>query len=484
MLFNSIGYLLFLPLTVLLYYLTPFRWRWALLLTASYFFYLMWQAWFVVVLMTATIVSFYAARQMGRVAGKRQRFKYMLLTVFVNLGMLVVFKYLGFFSEIVNMIAGTAGSGKPLLPIFSFMLPVGISFYTFQTMGYAIDVYRGVSKPEKHLGIYALFVSFFPLVLAGPIERGRRLIPQLHVEHRFDPDTIASGMRLILWGMFKKVVIADRLSVFVQIIYAEPGYFHGVEIAVGVVLKMMQVYADFSGYTDIAIGSARMMGFKLSPNFNRPFTAQSIADFWSRWHISLTTWLRDYVYFALPFKYKGKVVQWRLNINLLITFILVGFWHGPYWNFIIFGFLHGLFMIMANVTKPFMTDFNRVTGLNNTPVLLRGLNITATFLLVSATGFFFGQQSVGDSFLMIRNLTDFSHTGTSMIELLKNNDFILGILLVIFMLWFEHLLAKRSFAVKFLRKPLVVRFAAYLVMLFFILVFGVFSNQKFFYFQF
>lgn len=484
MLFNSIGYLLFLPLTVILYYLMPFRWRGSLLLAASYLFYLMWRVEFVVVLMVATLVSFYAARQMGRIPIKRDRLKYLLLTVLINLGMLLVFKYLGFFSQLVNMIAGMAGSHQPLLPIFSWMLPVGISFYTFQTMGYAIDVYRGVSKPEKNLAIYALFVSFFPLVLAGPIERGRRLIPQFHVAHQFDPAAITSGMRLILWGLFKKVVIADRLSVFVQIIYAEPGYFHGVEIAVGVVLKLMQVYADFSGYTDIAIGSARVLGFKLSPNFNRPFTAQSIADFWSRWHISLTTWLRDYVYFSLPFKFKGRVVQWRLNLNLLITFILVGFWHGPYWNFIIFGFLHGLFMILANVTKPAMTSFNRITGLNKAPGLLRGLNIAATFLLVTSTGLFFGQQSVGDSLLMIKNLTDFSNTGTSLIELLKNNDLVLGGLLVLFMLWFEYLLAKRSFAMKFLNKPVAVRFAAYLIMLFFILVFGVFSNQKFFYFQF
>lgn len=483
MLFNSIGYLFFLPVIVLLYYFLPFRWRWVILLAASYFFYLLWRVEFVLVLMSATVVSWFAARQMGKLSNKRQRLKYLVLSLVINLGMLVFFKYLGFFTEIANQIAGITGKNCAI-PYFNILLPIGISFYTFQTMGYTIDVYRGVIKPEKNIGIYALFVSFFPLILAGPIERGRRLIPQFRIRHDFDPQMFTSGLRLILWGLFKKIVIADRLSIFVSAIFSEPQYFHGLEIGIGIILKMMQVYADFSGYTDIAIGSARLMGFKLSPNFNRPFSAQSIASFWSRWHISLTTWLRDYVYFSLPFKYHGKTVDWRVNLNLLITFVLVGFWHGPYWNYIIFGFLHGCFMVLANVSKPVMSNLNHISGLDKAPGLLKKLNMAATFILVCSTGFFFGQHPLSDSFLMIGNLTDFSHTGTAILEMLKNNDFILGIVLVIFMLWFEYLVAAKSFASKFMGKSITIRYAAYLFMLFFILVFGVFSNQKFFYFQF
>ncbi len=483
MLFNSIGYLFFLPITVLLYYLIPFRWRWALLLAASYIFYLLWRVEFVLVLMSATCVSWFAALQMGKLPGKKQRLKYLVLSILINLGMLIFFKYLGFFIDIVNQLAGITGRSNTI-PYYGILLPVGISFYTFQTIGYTVDVYRGVIKPERNIGIYALFVSFFPLVLAGPIERGRKLLPQFRIEHAFDPQLFTSGLRLILWGLFKKIVVADRLAIFVQAIYSEPGYFHGVETALGIVMKMMLVYADFSGYTDIAIGSARLMGFKLSPNFNRPFSAGSIAGFWSRWHITLTTWLRDYVYFSLPFKYRGKALQWRLNLNLLITFVLVGFWHGPYWNFIIFGFLHGLFMVLANISKPFMTTFNRVSRLEASPRLLHSLNIAATFLLVSSTGFFFGQHPVSDSLLMMRNLADFSHSGTLLLEIIKNIDLVTGILLAVFMLWFEYLVAVRSFASKFMSKPVTVRFAAYLFMVIFILAFGVFSNQKFFYFQF
>jgi len=483
MLFNSIGYLFFLPVTVLLYYLVPFRRRWVVLLAVSYFFYLIWRVEFVLVLISATLVSYFAARKMGQISQKKKRIKYLVFSLIVNLGMLVFFKYLGFFTGIFNQISVITGSTH-MIPYYGILLPIGISFYTFQTLGYAIDVYRGVIKPEKNIGIYALFVSFFPLVLAGPIERGRRLIPQFHVEHTFDPQLITSGLRLIFWGMFKKLVIADRLSIFVQPVYNEPGNFHGIAIALIVIMKMMQVYADFSGYTDIAIGSARLMGFKLSPNFNRPFSAQSITAFWSRWHISLTSWLRDYVYFSLPFKYHGKPVNWRINLNLFITFILVGFWHGPYWNFIIFGLLHGAFMVLANFSRPFMLNFNRVSGLVKAPGLLKGLNILATFLLVCSTGFFFGQHPVRDSFLMMGNLADLSHSGKSLVLFLTNNDFLMGLVLIIFMIYFEYLIAVKSFASKFMSQPIIIRYVAYLTLLFFLLAFGVFSSQKFFYFQF
>lgn len=484
MLFNSIGYLIFLPITVILYYVLPFRWRWALLLAASYLFYLLWRVEFVLVLITATLVSYFAARKMGQVHPKKKRLKFLVLTICINLGMLIVFKYLGFFTDLVNQVAGISGTNF-LIPSCSVLLPVGISFYTFQTIGYAVDVYRGIIKPEEKPGIYALFVSFFPLVLAGPIERGRRLIPQLHEPHPFDPAMFTGGLRLILWGMFKKIVIADRLSIFVQPVFSNIRDFHGPEIAMAIMLKIMQVYADFSGYTDIAIGSARLLGIKLSPNFNRPFSAQSISQFWSRWHISLTSWLRDYVYFSLSFKYRGKLVNWRMNLNLLIVFVLVGFWHGAYWNFIIFGFLHGSYMILANVSKPFMTAFNRFTGLARTPAFLKFLNIAATFLLVCSTGFFFGPHSLSDSFLMIRNLFDFSQTDKALLlPLLKNGDLILGILLIFFMIWFEYLVAVKSFALKFLRQPIAIRYSAYLFMVIFLLAFGIFSNQKFFYFQF
>jgi D-alanyl-lipoteichoic acid acyltransferase DltB (MBOAT superfamily) len=226
------------------------------------------------------------------------------------------------------------------------------------------------------------------------------------------------------------------------------------------------------------------MGFRLSPNFNRPFSAVSVQAFWSRWHITLTSWLRDYVYFSLPNKFRGKPSQGLLHLNLIITFILVGFWHGPFWGYIIFGLLNGLFMVLANISKPFMLEFTRVSRLEKFPRLLESLNMAATFALICFAGFFFGPQSPGDSLAMLGRFADFSNSGSGLMVLLKFNDFIFGVLLVVFMLLFEYLLAVKSFAQKFMSKPTGIRFAAYLAMLFFILFFGVFTNQKFFYLQF
>ena len=291
-------------------------------------------------------------------------------------------------------------------------------------------------------------------------------------------------MRLILWGMFKKIVIADRIAMLVQPVYGQPEYFHGIQIAIALPLLIIQVYADFSGYTDIAIGSARLMGFRLSRNFNRPFSARSVADFWNRWHITLTTWLRDYIYFSLPSRFRGKTAAWRLNLNLIITFTLVGFWHGAHWNFLIFGLLHGLFMTMANISRPMMEKFNRLSGLAAAPSLLKALNQASTFLLVSATGFFFGQHSFSSTLTLIGNIADFSDTGIALRQMLQNNDFILSLILIVFMLRFEALADRPGFKEKFIRRPLAVKYAAYLAMLFFLLIFGIFSRQEFFYFQF
>jgi len=483
MLFNSIRYLIFLPLTVVMYYAFPGKWRWILLLAASYLFYAMWKVEYVLLLMAATAVSYFAALGMEAHTGKKRKKLWLWAALTVNLGMLFVFKYLGFFTGLISGISDLTGLPGQI-PFYTILLPVGISFYTFQTLGYVIDVYRGVTKPEKHAGIYALYVTFFPQLVAGPIERARNLLPQFRQQHTFDPDAFASGLRLILWGMFKKIVIADRIAVLVQPVYGQPEYFHGIQIAIALPLLIIQVYADFSGYTDIAIGSARLMGFRLSRNFNRPFSARSVADFWNRWHITLTTWLRDYVYFSLPSRFRGKAVAWRLNLNLIITFTLVGFWHGAHWNFLIFGLLHGLFMTLANISRHMMEKFNRFSGLAAAPALLKALNQASTFMLVSITGLFFGQHSFSSTLTLIGNITDFSNTGSAVRQILQNNDFVLSLILIVFMLRFEALADRPGFKEKFMRRPLAVRAAAYLAMFFFLLIFGIFARQEFFYFQF
>lgn len=483
MLFNSIAYLIFLPLAVAGYYLLPQRQRWLFLLLASYLFYAFYRVEYTALLMASTAVSYYAGLAMGAATEKRKRRPWLIAAVAANLFLLFVFKYLGFFTAAINQIASFAGS-PGLLPVVSVLLPVGISFYTFQTIGYLADVYRGVSPPERHAGIFALYVSFFPQLVAGPIERARNLMPQFREAHPFDPALMTSGLRLMLWGFFKKIVIADRLVMFVQPVFSQPDMHSGISIALALPLLMLQVYADFSGYTDIAIGSARLMGFRLSSNFRQPFSATSVSDFWSRWHITLTTWLRDYVYFSLPSRFRGTVSGIRMNLNLVFTFMLVGFWHGAHWNFLIFGLLHGLMMALANITKSAMQNFNEISRLRRIPRFLRALNIALTFLLVSASALFFGQHSLSDSLTLMRNLADFSQTSSILRMLTANNDFILGMLLIGFMLTFESVTSRGKVKEWFLTRHTGIRFAFYLGMLFFMLIFGIFSRQEFFYFQF
>ncbi len=483
MLFNSIGYLFFLPLTVAAYYTLPRQWRWVLLLIASYLFYAFWNPAYVLLLMASTGVSYFAGIKMSEQRSKPARRPYLFLALAVNLGLLFAFKYLGFFTGTVNQLGSIFGFGQ-IVPYMSLLLPVGISFYTFQSLGYVIDVYRGSAKAEHHAGLFALYVSFFPQLVAGPIERARNLLPQFREVHEFNPVLFSSGLRLILWGLFKKIVIADRLALLVQPVFGQPEYFHGIQVVIAMPLLMMQVYADFSGYTDIAIGSARLMGFRLSPNFNRPFAAKSIAAFWNRWHITLTTWLRDYVYFSLPSKSGGRVKSWKLNLNLIITFLLVGFWHGANWNFLAFGLLHGIYMALANIFKPELTKFNQISGLARFPKLLSAVNITATFFLICTSGFFFGQHPFSDSLTLIRNITEWSNTSAALLTIVKNNDFLLGTALIVFMLWFEYITMEKSFKPRFQSLPVSLRYAAYMAMFFFMLIFGIFTRQEFFYFQF
>ena len=293
MLFNSLEYLIFFPIVVALYYAINHKWRWLLLLAASYFFYMSWKAEYVILIMASTIVDYYAGLQMGKAGSRKKKKPYLVLSIIVNLGILAGFKYFNFFSENMNVLLGDLNIFQRI-PELKVLLPVGISFYTFQTLSYSIDVYRGITRPEKHLGRFALYVSYFPQLVAGPIERSYNLLPQLKEQKAFNPQNLISGSKLMLWGFFKKIVIADRIGIYVTSIYANPGEHTGLPVILATTLFAFQLYCDFSAYTDIARGTARLMGIDLMKNFNRPMISRSLTDFWNRWHISLTTWFRDY----------------------------------------------------------------------------------------------------------------------------------------------------------------------------------------------
>jgi len=329
-LFNSLQFLIFLPLVTLLYYVLPVRYRIWLLLAASFYFYMAWKAVYILLVILSTLVDYYCGLKMSQFSEKRKRKPYMYLSLVSNLTILGTFKYYNFFSTSVNELFNMLNMHY-MLPLADLILPIGISFYTFQTMSYAIDIYKGKYTAEKNLAKFSLYVTFFPQLVAGPIERAKHLLSQFHFDYRFDTNNITSGLRLIMFGMFKKVVIADQLGPLVGNVFNNPEGSYGLSIYLGSLLFAQQIYCDFSGYSDIARGSARLLGIDLMENFRLPFYAKNFQAFWAQWHISLMNWFRDYIMFPLIKK------RWSWQTVFFVVFLLSGFWHGAKWTFVIWG---------------------------------------------------------------------------------------------------------------------------------------------------
>ncbi|MCE7945771.1 MAG: MBOAT family protein, partial [Chlorobi bacterium CHB1] len=310
MLFHSLEFIIFFPVVVAIYFLAPLRFRQFFLLLASYYFYMCWKAEYAVLILLSTGIDYVAALHMHKTSGRGNIF----------------YEF----------------------PLFDILLPVGISFYTFQTLSYTIDVYRSEKTPERNFIKFALYVTFFPQLVAGPIERSTRLLPQFDHEHKFDANRVVSGLRLMLWGFFKKLVIADRLALYVNEVYNNPADYTGLPVIIATYFFAFQIYCDFSAYSDIAIGAARVLGFDLMKNFRQPYLAQSIGEFWKRWHISLSTWFRDYLYIPLG---GNRVSRLRWYVNLMAVFLISGLWHGANWTFVVWGALHGSYFVLSLLTQ-------------------------------------------------------------------------------------------------------------------------------------
>jgi D-alanyl-lipoteichoic acid acyltransferase DltB (MBOAT superfamily) len=338
MLFNSFAYAVFFPSVVIAYYALPHRARWLLVLLASCLFYLAFIPAFILILAFTIVVDFYAGILIEQARGARRK-AWLAASIVANVSVLAVFKYFNFASSNLTWLLHALGASTTL-PLLDFVLPVGLSFHTFQSMSYTIEVYRGKQAAERRFGMFALYVMYFPQLVAGPIERPQNLLPQFHREAHFDRDRAVSGLRQILWGLFKKVAIADVLAAAVDRVYADPESFSGAAIVLATYAFAVQIYCDFSGYSDIAIGSSRILGIELMTNFDHPYSATSVGEFWRRWHISLSTWFRDYVYFPL-----GGNRHHRLR-NVAVVFLLSGLWHGANWTFLVWGALHALFMVI------------------------------------------------------------------------------------------------------------------------------------------
>jgi alginate O-acetyltransferase complex protein AlgI len=349
MLFNSFNFLLFFPIVTILYFLSPHRYRWLLLLIASCVFYMFFKAIYILILFFTIITDYYAGILIERATELKKRKRFLLLSLIANIGVLAVFKYYNFINENISGLYNLFGSNNPI-PHLNILLPIGLSFHTFQAMSYTIEVYRGNQKAERNFGIYSLYVMFYPQLVAGPIERPQNLLHQFYEQHKFDYNNVTDGLKQMVWGFFKKMVVADRLGVLVDTVYGDLTHHSGVPLLMAVFFFAFQVYCDFSGYSDIAIGAARVMGIKLMTNFNRPLSSTSISELWRRWHISLSSWINDYLYTPVSISFRNWEKR-GIVLALMISFTLIGLWHGASWNFVIYGSIHGVYVSYEILTK-------------------------------------------------------------------------------------------------------------------------------------
>ncbi len=490
MLFNSLHFLVFFPVIVGLYYGLAPRWRGALLLLASYYFYMSWRAAYALLLLATTLVDYYSGYRMSQLPTKQARRPYLYLSLVSNLGTLFVFKYFNFFRDTAVQAAGALDLPVAAVPAFELLLPVGVSFYTFQSVGYIIDVYQGRLEAERNLGRFALFVAFFPQLVAGPIERGTHMLPQFRRTHHFDYGRVVSGLRLMAWGLFKKVVVADRLALFVNPVFNNPReHPEGLVLLLATLAFTFQIYGDFSGYTDMARGAARVLGFDFNLNFRQPYLSASVPEFWRRWHISLSGWFRDYVYIPLG---GSRVVPVRAYGNLLAVFLISGLWHGANWTFLVWGGLHGLYLVASIWARPAREWLARLTGLAAHPGLRRALGVGVTFGLVAYAWVFFRANSLGDALFISRQLwsgwagLDGRQVATLLLDFSQHYrpELVIAAFAVCLMLGVEYFGRNRSLQAWVAAQPFGVRWSGYACLTLLILYLGVFNSTSFIYFQF
>ncbi|MSU74632.1 MBOAT family protein [Candidatus Kaiserbacteria bacterium] len=492
MTFISIAFVVFFISIVPAYYLCPSRFRWVLLLLASCYFYAAFVPKYIFILFFIIIVDFFFALWMERTRGVMKQGLF-ITSLVITIGVLFVFKYFNFFNDNIGALAHALGWNYSIGAL-SFILPLGLSFHTFQSLSYLIEVYRGKYPAERHLGIYALYVMFFPQLVAGPIERPSHLIPQFKKIISFEKERIFSGLRLMMWGFFKKLVIADRLALSVTYIYANLAQVGGPSILFVLVVFTFQLYADFSGYSDIARGSSRVLGIDLVRNFDQPFFSRSIAEFWRRWHISLSSWFRDYLYYPLVCATRRKSVTW-IYMSIIITFLVMGLWHGAAWTYVIMGTLFGLYIVLGFITKPLREKMVRWSGLDRAPHLHVALQVLITFLIVSFTFAFFRSPDVPTVLTLLKQLCvgwhlsleqfteayfihPFSQLGMRRIDLL------LSFIFISILLFVEKMEKDKHLGTFLKTKSLFLKTVLYSTVFLALLMFASFATNAFIYFQF
>jgi alginate O-acetyltransferase complex protein AlgI len=470
LLFNSIAFAFFLPIVFTIYWYVfrhKLKWQNFFLLVSSYFFYGWWSWEFTGLLALSTVLDFLYGFSVAS-PNRRKAKLFLWLSILNNLGILGIFKYFNFFSTQVQ--AGFDIIGWHTNPILiNVALPIGISFYTFHGMSYVFDIYRGKQKPEKNFVDYAVFVSFFPLLVAGPIERANHLLPQVKLPRIFSYEQAVSGSKLIIWGLFKKIVIADSIAPLVDMAFENPESYSTLSLLIAAIGFALQIYSDFSGYSDIASGTAKLFGFELLKNFNLPYLSRSIPEFWRRWHISLSSWFRDYLYIPLGGSKSGPLTSIR---NVFIIFLVSGMWHGANWTFIFWGLLHALFFLPS-----FLLRTNRNYTSSQDYAELKDLpKILATFIIVTTAWIFFRAESITDAYVYLVNFSKLTYNldlFTSMTHSVMFIKFCVGSIFMIFVEW------------RYLRVGLTLNYPTVMTAIFMTVFLGSFRNAvSFIYFQF
>ena len=478
MLFNSIDFAIFLPIVFTIYWIINGKSKTLqnlFILTSSYIFYGWWDWRFLSLILFSTIVDYFVGLRIYVQKNTYKRKLLLAFSIFVNIGLLWVFKYFNFFLN--TFIESISFFGAHFDPIsLHIVLPVGISFYTFQTLSYSIDIYKKEISPTKDFVAFAAFVSFFPQLVAGPIERASHLLPQFFIHKHFEYNNAANGMRQILWGLFKKIVVADNCAQYVNIIFSDYSKYNSSTLALGAFLFAFQIYGDFSGYSDIAIGVSRLFDFELIRNFNFPYFSRDIAEFWRRWHISLSTWFRDYLYIPLG---GSRGDNWHNIRNIFIIFAVSGFWHGASWNFIIWGVLNAVYFLPLLVLNKNRKNLDTVAQGKLLPNIYETIQMAVTFLLCTIGWIFFRSESLTDAIKYIEGI--FSNTILSFPQILPK----FTILFIIILMTVEWVGRERQFAIENLnnRLKLPVRYAFYYAITIAVVFCGG-NQQDFIYFQF
>lgn len=493
--FTSIKFLIFFLTVSVLYYIIPHKFRWVWLLICSYFFYMVLNPKYAILIATSTIITYLSGlliEKANKIINEKKSTQLKKLWVFAsfssNLGILFLFKYYNFFNDSLSRLLHVFSLSNHA-PSFEYLLPLGISFYTLQALSYTVDVYRKDVPAQKNIGKYALFVSFFPSIVSGPIEKSKNMLHQFDEKHNFNYDRVKNGLLLMLWGVFVKMVVSDRLAVLVNTVYNNPNNYKGFTTFLATLFFTFQIYCDFMSYSDIARGAAEVLGFNVTNNFHQPYMSRSIREFWSRWHVSLTSWFKDYLYFPLG---GNRCGNFRKNYNIMIVFLVSGLWHGATFNFIIWGGLHGLYQIIENVSKPFKERVIKTFKIKTEVFSFKFLQVFITFMLVNFAWIFFKASSFTTALVIIKNIFYFNPwvlLNGSIFKLgLDLKDFSIAIIGIILVIIVDILRRTKNLRISLAKQNIMFRWITYVGAVAVILVFGLYgpgySMQQFIYSQF